>query len=413
MCSHCLAAPRRLATRGGFVPLSASRCFAHRRWSLGVAVFALALLALCGAPGHAHAEDMVNVIGRVYAGDGKTPLADADVAVFNDKDKVVAEGKTDAEGKYMLPVPRKYLHLPGAKKGGSFLGGLVSGLVGEAIGIVNPFAGMGYDLAKNLAGTMQRSGASQADIARMSAGRLTQEDGAKLLAAGARKQDVEKMLKYSAENFDADGNFIPHRNAPGVLNLKVVLAGHKETSGVGQVYWMQTDKVRTENGREKRETSAWLDPLVLVANEAETSSHFARNAFTLTDAHLDPATAEAGQTVTLAVTLSVPPEQSAAPLVVIARHSKTGKIYALTPVGEGGVFQCQIEVDKKFPKSEQLISVVAYPQKPEKPGRDASVEHSLEAAGVWKLDRPYVYNPLMLASRNRADVVLTVVKPTR
>ena len=31
-----------------------------------------------------------------------------------------------------------------------------------------------------------------------------------------------------------------------------VLAGHKEASGVGQIYWMQIDKVRAENGREKR-----------------------------------------------------------------------------------------------------------------------------------------------------------------
>ncbi|MCW3051261.1 MAG: Carboxypeptidase regulatory-like domain [Chthonomonadales bacterium] len=412
MSTYCFFSPRRLVPRD-FSRLFTPRRFAYRSLSHGLAAFALALVALASTPSLARAEDMVNINGRVYADDGKTPLGDAEVVIVNDKNKVVATGKTDAEGKYSLPVPRKYLHLPAGKKRSSFLGGLAEELVGETIGMINPVAGMGYELVKGLSGTMQHSGASQADIARMSAGRVTQEDGDRLLAAGARKQDVEKMLKYSAENFDADGNFIPSRNAPGALSLKVALAGHKEASGVGQIYWMQTDKVRAENGREKRETNAWLDPLTLVTDNSETSSRFARNYFTLTNAHLDPATVEAGQTITLTVTLSVPSEQNASPLVVIARHSKTGKIYELTPMGEGGVYQCQIEVDKKFPKKEQLISVVAYPQKSEKPGRDAKVEHALEEAGVWKLDKPYVYNPVLLASRNRADVLLTVVKPSR
>lgn len=412
MYTDCFFPPRRLVPHGFSHLFLPHRC-AHLFLSHGLAAFALALLALTSAPSLVRAEDMVNVNGRVYADDGKTPLADANVAVVNAKNKIVVEGKTDAEGKYTLPIPRKYLHLPGAKRGGNFFSGLVGGLLEETIGMINPVAGMGYELAKSLAGTMQRSGASEADIARMSGGRVTQEDGTRLLAAGARKQDVEKMLKYSAENFDVDGSFIPPLNAPGALSLKVALAGHKEASGVGQVYWMQTDKARAENGREKRETNAWIDPLILVTDNSDTSSRFARNYFTLTDAHLDPATVESGQTVTLRVTLSVPPEQSVAPLIVIARHSKMGKMYTLTPMGEGGVYQCQIEVDKKFSKKEQLISVVAYPQKSEKPGRDAKVEHMLEEAGVWKLDKPYAYNPLLLASRNRADVLLTVVKAPR
>jgi hypothetical protein len=412
MCAYCFCSPRRPAPRD-FSRLFSPLRFVYKPVWHRLAVLALALLSLAITPSLARAEDMVNVNGRVYADDGKTPLGNADVVIVNDKNKVVAQGKTDAEGKYTLPIPRKYLHFPGGKKRSSFLGGLAEELVGEAIGMVNPFASMGYEVVKGLAGTMQHSGASQADIARMSGGRVTQEDGDRLLAAGARKQDVEKMLKYSAENFDADGNYIPPRNAPGALSLKVALPGHKEASGVGQIYWMQTDKVRAENGREKRETNAWLDPLTLVTDNSETASHFARNYFTLTNAHLDPSTVEAGQTITLTVTLSVPPEQNASPLVVIARHSKTGKIYELTPMGEGSVYQCRIEVDKKFPKKEQLISVVAYPQKSEKPGRDAKVEHALEEAGVWKLDKSYVYNPLLLASRNRADVLLTVVKPSR
>ena len=387
-----------------------------RRLNVWLLICALMGLAFASAPRLACAEDIVNVSGRVVSEDGKTPLAAADVTVMNEKNKVVAEGKTDAEGKYTLPVPRKCLHLPGGKKSGgfgSFLGSLVGGLAEDMIGMVNPFASVGLEMVKGLAGTMRHSGASQADIARMYTGRVTQEDAVRLLAAGARKQDVEKMLKYSAENFDADSNFIPPRNAPGALSLKVALTGHKEAGGVGQVYWLQTDKVRTENGREKRETNAWLDPVVLAGDNAENGSRFSRSYFTLTDTHLDPAMAEVGQTVTLIVTLAVPPEQSGAPLVVIARHSKMNRIYELTPTGADGVYQCQIEVDKKFPTKEQLISILAYPRPSDKPDRDPRVEKMLEAAGVWKLDRPYIYNPLLLASRNRADILLTVVKPSR
>ena len=377
-----------------------------------LAAAALVLLALMGAPRLARSEDLVNVNGRIYSDDGKSPLADADVAVIDDKNKVVAQGKTDAEGKYALAVPRKYLHLPGGRKSNGF-GSFFGALVGEAIGVINPFAGLGYEVAQGLAGAARHSGASQADVARLYAGRVTQEDGDRLIAAGARKQDVERMLKYSAENFDADGNYIPRRNSAGALTLKATLAGRKEVNGVGQIYWMQTDKVRSENGREKRETNAWFDPIVLVEENAEKPSRFARSYFTLTDALMDPAVVETGQTVTLSVMLPVPPEQSGAPLIVIARNSKTGKMYELTPTGDGGVYRCRIEIDKKFPKKDQLFGILAYPRAPDKPGRDARAEKTLETGGVWKLDRPYVYNPLLLASRNRADVLLTVEKPAR
>jgi hypothetical protein len=353
---------------------------------------------------------MVN--GRVFADDGKTGLPDANVTVVDDKDKVVVAGKTDGEGKYSLAVPRKYFHFPGGRRSNAF-GNFLGFVVGEAIGFVNPFAGMGFELAQGLAGSMRRSGASQADVARLYAGRVTQEDADRLLAAGAKKQDVEKMLKYSAENFDADGNYIPRKNAAGALRMDVSLAGHKGAGGMGQLYWIQTDKVRDEKGREKRETNAWMDPVVLVEEAAEKPSRFTRGYFTFTNAHIDPASVEAGQSVTLTVTLPMPPGQKEAPIIVIARHSKMGRIYQLMPTGEEGVYQCQIEVDKKFPKKDQLISIIAYPRKSDKLDRDSKAEKALEAAGLWKLERPYVYNPLTLASRNRADVLLTVEKPAR
>jgi hypothetical protein len=98
--------------------------------------------------------------------------------------------------------------------------------------------------------------------------------------------------------------------------------------------------------------------------------------------------------------------------VVVARNNKTGEMYELERL-EQGLYGAEIAIDKRFPKNDQTFTILAYAEQDERPGRSKKVEESLVGQGYFKPDKPFLYNPLMLVSRNRAEVVLTVVEPSR
>src|SRR5687767_131543 len=98
----------------------------------------LVLIFVFGGALAAGAEDKVEAVGRILASDGKTPLQDAMIAVYDEQGKVIAHGKTDSEGRYRIPVPRSALHLVKKRSGSGFLGGLLKG-VGS---VVNVAAGL-------------------------------------------------------------------------------------------------------------------------------------------------------------------------------------------------------------------------------------------------------------------------------
>jgi hypothetical protein len=130
---------------------------------------------------------------------------------------------------------------------------------------------------------------------------------------------------------------------------------------------------------------------------------------TFADARMEPSIAEPGQTVRIVVSLPAPPEPRT-PFVVVARNDRTGQFYELTPAG-GERYQAEFTVDKKFPKNDQVFTVLAYAQQDDTPGRDKKVEDALKGAGLFDAKKPFVYNPLLVVSRNRAELVLTVVQP--
>ena len=98
--------------------------------------------------------------------------------------------------------------------------------------------------------------------------------------------------------------------------------------------------------------------------------------------------------------------------VVIARNSRTGQIWEMQPEG-GGEYSVTVMIDKRFPRDDQVISIIAYPERLDKPGRRGEVESAIDKSGLWDLKRYYVYNPLVVVSRDRGDVVLTVLEPER
>ena len=59
----------------------------------------------------ASAEELVWATGKVFTDDGRTPLSDAIVAVYDDRYHVIDYAKTGPDGAYTLTIPRHALHL--------------------------------------------------------------------------------------------------------------------------------------------------------------------------------------------------------------------------------------------------------------------------------------------------------------
>lgn len=346
----------------------------------------LALLIACmpilvGAP--AHAEDLVWATGRVVSADGKRPIADAIVAVYGEKGKVLDYARTDSDGNYTLAVPRDALHLD--RKGGGFLHQVVGG-VGRLIG------GVAGPLKYGI-----RAAASAASIA----------DPIAKVGVGAASGLAQTVVDTMAPN----GKDKPmEKPVPGALVMKVSATGCNDALAMAHVYWMQEEVYRA-GGKEQRGISAWFDPANLTATTSEKPSTVESPYLLFANARITPSIVEPGATAVLTASFPQPPDPRT-PVVVVARNSRTGRIYELRPDG-GDLYQCEMLVDRAFPKNDQTFCVVAYAEQAEHPGRSKAVESAIEHAGMLDPHKPYVYNPLVAVSRNRADVTLTVVAPAR
>jgi hypothetical protein len=337
----------------------------------------------------AYAERTVWCMGRVVDLPRGKPLAGAIVAVYDEKNRVIDYARTGPDGDYALLVPRSALNVDKKSRGG-FLHQAASGvgrLAGGAGRIASYPLKVGVKVAASAAGggdPLTRVGVGVA-----SGLALSVVDG---LSGGDRKKAAAA------------------RAQPGALLMKVSLPGRNDIVGIARIYWMQEEVFRADRG-ERREVTAWFDPVKLAEAGASQVSAIDSTYLTFADARLEPSIAERGQLVTISATLPQPPEP-AAPVVVIARNSRNGTMCELAPVG-GGRYRGEVLVDKRFPRNDQAICIVAYPQQPGSSTRSRKVEDAIVRAGMLSADRPFLYDPMLVASRNRAEVVLTVVDAPR
>ncbi len=329
----------------------------------------------------AQAEDPVWATGMVVSADGKKPLAGAIVAVYDDRGKVIDYSKTGDDGTYSLTVPRGVLHLDHHSPG--FLHQVFSG-VGRVVG--------------GIAGPLKYGVRAAASAAQL--GDPVTKAG--VGAASGIAQNILDTMRPSGKKKLAP--------APGTVLIKVTRPGCNDAVDWGSVYWMQ-EEIQQEGRKQRKGMAAWLDPACLTAAGSDEASKIESDYLTFTDARLEPSIAEPGQMVKLTVEMPAPPDPSA-PAVVVAKNSKTGKLIDLNPIGRGR-YQAELKIDKKYPKNDQTITIIAFADQSDFPGKNKKVQNSLNGAGYWDPAKPYVYNPLFVVSRNRAEVTLTVVEPKK
>lgn len=371
------------------------------------------------APGAAHAEDII-VVGHVYAADGKEPLSDATVAVYDDKNQVIDHAKTDANGMYTLHVSRNSLHFPSHHHGGNALGGLIKGvgkIMGAAAsiavplaGLANPLAGAGVSIAEGALGSLggpRHMPGSQKGSGTMASGGMDQARAQILVRQmQAHGMAVPPQMLAIANGIAVDTEMLPP-NAPGALPVRITLPGGVDAAGVTQIYCLQ-EQIDHTNGKNTHTVTAWVDPVQLAGPEEPKRCSVPHTFFKLVQAQIEPSIAEYGQTAQLSVKM-VTPGEPIVPVIVIAHDVRTGKDYELTSTGDS-MYRAEIMVDKEFAKNEHKFCILAYAQNPDKYGRSKRTEDILRGKGMWDVSKPYDFDPAVSLSRNRVEASLTVVE---
>ncbi len=192
--------------------------------------------------------------------------------------------------------------------------------------------------------------------------------------------------------------------------IKVISPQTNDMVDIDRVYWMQEEDLHA-GGKSRKTIAAWLDPVKLAKAGTDDTSKVESQYLKFTHVRLEPSVAERGQTVHMSARLIIPPDPHV-DVVVVARNARTGEIWELHP-GDGDTYETDFTVDKKFTNDDQSLCLIAYAAIREKPGRRTDVEHAIDHAGLWDPQRPFVYNPLMVVSRNRGEATLTIVQVSK
>ncbi|HLJ57889.1 MAG TPA: carboxypeptidase-like regulatory domain-containing protein [Chthonomonadaceae bacterium] len=345
----------------------------------------------CGAAASAGAEELVWASGKVLDPAGR-PMRGAFVAVYDDKNKVVDYARTDREGEYALAVPKHLLHLE-YRHGKGFIAEVATGVTrfvgGAAEFVANPIRS-GVHAVTNAESALDPNILSKGAFS--AGGTVVDQVFFAVTPRQKRKIPVEE------------------RRQPGALMLKVVAPNRSDAVGVAHIYWMEEETIRT-GGRSQKTLAAWLDPVRLESYDSDVASKIDTSYLRFSNTRLEPSIAEPGQVVRMVTRLPLPPTPEIN-IVVVARDERTGKKWELTRNNDG-YFEGEFQVDKRTPRDDQTISLIAYAADERRPGRRPGAEAAIERSGLWDPRKPFVYVPLIVVSRSRADVTLTVVAPSR
>ncbi len=352
----------------------------------GVALAAL----MCLGTGGARAEELVWASGKVLDTRGR-PLRGAYIAVYDDSNRVIDYARTDSEGEYALAVPRHLLHLDH---------GHGKGFVAEVFSGVTRFVGGAAEFVANPV----RSGLHAVTNAEAALDPNILDKGA--IAGGGAVVDQVLFAVTPRQKRKVP---LEERKKPGSLLLKVIAQDQSDVVGVGHIYWMQEETFRG-GGHTGKTLAAWLDPVHLEAADTDTPSKIDGSYLRFTNTRLEPSIAEPGQTVRIITRLPMPPTPEIH-VIVVARNSRTGQKWELKQDNDG-YFTGEFEVDKRFPRDDQKIYLLAYGADERHPGRRPHAEAAIDHEGLWDPRKPFIYDPVLVASRSRAEVTLTVVSPS-
>lgn len=355
------------------------------------------------------------ILGKVVDAASSKPIAGATVALQDPKGKVLAWTRTDGEGRYAIAAdPLKVLHLrPSRRK--SLLTQLAQG-TGRVVGAV---VAIPLNAAKGIVQTINPVNTIKSAAVSAAVGNPAPL-GANLLGgvmggvAGAVKDSPKKMRETGA-NTVVNGTSASKKTADkpdkGEIGVRVIAPGYKEGNGTAGAYWIEAAGVTPDS--KPVGPQAYLDTVSLGPVATDKKSAISNLSVTLTDGHLEPALAPAGSSVKLSVKIQQPSDPPMA-LRVFAREDHTKRVIELQP-NALGVYGGEMPLDPTMKPGDTTITIAALHTLPVEVSlgsdRDDPLFQFASQLDDLDADKPYEYDPRIMASENRIDLKLTVLDP--
>jgi len=353
-------------------------------------------------------EYRVGVIyGTVLDVDGK-PVPNATVALQDAGNKVLGWTKTDAQGQYAIAAdPMTVLHLRPSRRRGLLeqcaraVGDVVAApvkVVGSAV--ANPGKTL-KSVAVSVATGTPVPAAAQAAAPLLGDRNISDETG----------KNAREVAANTAVGDGPDAKRKRTVAEKGETRIVVSIPSYKDASGKAEAYWLEgpgTDKDKTLG------MQAWIETVRLAPATSDKKSEVVKEALTLTDPIAEPTLVPAGGAVKIRVKLQSPPGTEH-PVRVFARETHTNVVLELMPQQGPGknVYAATMTLDPHTPAGETIVTIAALRADPvevklDKKKADPLVEF-VRHLDDMAANKPYEYDPRIMASQNRLDIKLTVL----
>lgn len=350
------------------------------------------------------------VYGEVLDLAGK-PVPNATVALKSREGKVVAWTKTNDKGQYAIPAdPKVALQIRPSRHRGL----LEQCLQATAQVAMMPlqFAGqliMNPGPAVRIAGAVVAGGTPGAVVGQSVAAQMPNPG-----QVGPTEQAMGGAAAYTA---------LGPGNAPkqtvsshaGQAELLVSAPGYQNAGVISGTYWIEGPKSDREN---PVGVQAWMDDIKLVP-AADKKNHcvVTDETASLSDGLAEPSPVVAGEPLKIQVKLNRMPARPGCPeqkVRVFARQPYGDRVAELTCADpKTGMFAGALTLDPKTPAGETTICVGALREEPVEvhidPKRRDALLRFCRNLDDLKPDKPYEYDPMVMACKNRMDFKVTVL----
>jgi len=345
--------------------------------------------------------------GHVLDVDGK-PLPGATVALQDPSGKVVAWTKTNAQGEYALAAdPMNALHLRASARRG--LLEQCARAVGDAAmapvkvvgnAVVNP----GQTLKSAFVSVA--TGTPAPLVGQVIAPTLTDKTVPDKTAKQAREVAAKSVVGEGPA---------PKGKKPvvdkGEATLLVSAPNFKEARVKAGAYWLEgpsTDKAAPLG------MQAWLETIKMAPTAGDKKSDVVQEGLTLTEPVIEQTLLPAGASVKIKVKLQCPPGPDHK-VRVFAREAHKDTVAELLPQdgADKSIYVGSLTLDPKTPAGETTVSVAALRAEPVEvkldPKKADPFNEFVRRLDDMRGEKPYQYDPRIMASENRIDFKVTVL----
>lgn len=331
------------------------------------------------------------------------PVKEATVALQRRDGRILGWCITDEEGEYAIPVdPKVALNLYDHHKG----------LLERCAGAVGDVAMMPV---RAVASVVTRPGpAMRSAAASVASGSPAPLIGHMVAGLGSpakgkrTSKDAGGVQAYT--ELEGTEPPPPPSTVPGQASILVSANGYKSAQYVPTTYWLAE---RVKSKTMPIGLQAWVETVRLSPTNSTDDGDVLIKALSISESTVEPKVVPAGKTVTLRCIVSPVPTKDR-PIRVFARENKKDTVVELKPESDGRTYSGVLTIDPKAGEGETTITLGALRADPVEvtfdPKKADPLPEFCRRVDEMSADKPYAYDPLTMASVNREDLRITILK---